>query len=263
MQNLVNFAVAYAKAGFSVLPMLGKKPLIKFADKPPLTVEEIEKFWKKHPYANIALKTTNFFVVDIDRHENGADGFKSLKDFGKDEIFRETLQQKTAGGGVQAFYLKREDMKIQQNIGWLPGVDIKAHENNYVVVAPSYIGDKKYTWLNKNPIATASKELVIEINKTTKTNNFSPSNYVSNGKSSATAKLFEQIVNGLGATGGRNNALASFIGGLLFRGVSAKEAYQLACIANGNTETPLSDSEVNRTFESMLNKEIRRREDKK
>lgn len=164
MRNLVNYAVRYAKAGFSVLPMIGKKPMIKFADQPALTVDQIQSYWRSHPYAQLALRTTNFFVVDIDEHSNGADGFQSFKDYEHPEYFRETLSQKTAGGGRQLFYLKREDSTVQQNIGWLPGIDIKAHVNNYVMVAPSERNGKAYQWENRNPIATGTAELVAAIN---------------------------------------------------------------------------------------------------
>ena len=74
MENLVNYAVSYAERGFYVIPTVGKKPLKKFAGLPAMTPDEIRNFWNKHPYANIALKTDKFFVVDIDRHADGADG---------------------------------------------------------------------------------------------------------------------------------------------------------------------------------------------
>lgn len=51
MKNLVNYALAYQAKGLSVLPIAGKQPLIKFADKPALTAEQIKAVWKKHPYA--------------------------------------------------------------------------------------------------------------------------------------------------------------------------------------------------------------------
>lgn len=60
--NLVNYAVNYAEHGFSVIPIgQGKKPLIKFANRPALTPDEIRKIWKENPLANIALKTDKFF----------------------------------------------------------------------------------------------------------------------------------------------------------------------------------------------------------
>ena len=83
--------------------------------------------------------------------------------------------------------------------------------------------------------------------------------YKPTGKTQTT-ELFEKIVNGLGKTGGRNNALASFVGGLLFRNVAPEVAAKLAVIANDNTENSLPLNEVERTVNSMIEKEIRRRE---
>ena len=74
--------------------------------------------------------------------------------------------------------------------------------------------------------------------------------------SSKTAKLFEQVVFGLGDKGGRNNALASFIGGLLLRGVEVDAIYMLAKLANHYTPESLPQSELDHTFESMLRKDM-------
>ena len=71
--------------------------------------------------------------------------------------------------------------------------------------------------------------------------------------------MFETIVNGLGDDGTRNNSLTSFVGGLLYRNVPDKVAYQLAQLANKNTPDPLPEQEFNRTFTSMLTKDMRRR----
>lgn len=261
MQNLVNYAVTYAKSGFSVLPMIGKKPMIKFADQPALTVPQIKTYWRTHPYAQLALRTTNFFVVDIDNHPDGADGFESIANYPNHDFFRKTLSQTTAGGGRQLFYLKRQDCDIQQKIGWLPGVDIKAHVNNYVMVAPSERNGKQYQWENRNPIATATKELVTAINqhKDESVDAFTDLK-IDYTEKSGTATLFETIVEGLGATGGRNNALASFAGGLLFRGVDPQAVIKLGLLANYNTDDSLSEREAKTTIESMIKKEIRRRE---
>lgn len=257
MENIVNYAVAYAKAGLSVLPMHNKKPLIKFADCDPLTVEEIKKIWQKYPFANIAIRTDKFFVVDIDRHEGGSDGFKAFEE--NAELFKPTLEQKTAGGGKQLFYLKRDENEVRQNIGWKPGIDIKAHRNNYVVVAPSVNSSgNHYEWLNKKPMVQADKQLVRSINKGTASAtgiDFAPYS----GIKTKTTVLFETIMNGFGDNGGRNNNLTHFIGGLLFRNVDPKVAYNLATIANDNTADPLPVRELDTTFKSVLNKEIRRR----
>ena len=73
MENLVNYAKSYAKHGFSVIPIVNKRPLVKFANRPALTKEEIDAIWTKHPTASIALQTREFLVIDVDRHEGGDD----------------------------------------------------------------------------------------------------------------------------------------------------------------------------------------------
>ena len=261
--NLVNYALSYAEHGFSVIPIgSNKRPLIKFADKPPLTGDEIKRIWQKYPTANIALKTDKFFVIDVDRHGGEVDGMESIKALNHDEWFKDTLTERTAHNGFHFFFTKPSKVKIQQNIGFLPSVDLKAHENNYVVVAPSQLGDKQYKWLNSKPMKEPPKELLELILKKQKEtipiDDDLKGAYVAKDKT-ATAQLFEKIVDGLGETGGRNNALASFMGGLLFRGVDPNKAYQLAIIANSNTKDKLSDDEVYKTCESMLDKELRRR----
>lgn len=258
MQSLVNYAKQYAEHGFSVIPTIGKRPLIKFADCDPLAPDEVIKFWQKNPYANIALKTDKFFVIDVDRHANGADGTEPIKKLNHAEWFN-TLCQKTAHDGYQ-FFFKKPAERISQNIGFLPGVDIKAHPNNYVVVAPSIIDDKQYAWLNHKPMVEPAEELIQLIEEKGKPaiSNKKIEEYHPKGKTQ-TSELFSQIVNGLGPTGGRNNALASFAGGLLFRNVEPEVALELARIANSRTELSLSDNEVVTTVNSMIKKEIRRR----
>lgn len=258
MQNLVNYAVQYAERGFSVIPTVEKRPLIKFADRPALTSDEIKEFWDKHPYANIALKTEKFFVVDVDRHDDGDDGTLSIKNLNHPEWFN-TLCQKTAHNGYQFFFAKPKE-RISQNIGFLPGVDIKAHPNNYVVVAPSLIDGKAYQWLNRKPMIQPAEELIqlIEEKGRPTISNKKIESFHPKGRTQTSA-LFEQVVKGLGPTGGRNDALAAFAGGLLFRNVDPECVLELARIANQRTKYSLSNNEVVTTVNSMIKKEIRRR----
>ena len=72
-----------------------------------------------------------------------------------------------------------------------------------------------------------------------------------------TTDLFESIVVGFGDEGGRNDKLASFVGGLLIRAVDDELVLQLAHIANNNSPNPLSTREVDRTVESMIKKDRR------
>ena len=147
MASMKEYALKYQNLGFSVIPInpKNKMPLIEFADKPAMTASEIEAFWDGYPNANIALKTTNFFVIDIDKHGK-SNGFESLKKWKYLKLIEPTLQAKTASGGKHLFYFKRDDEPITQMIGFLPGVDIKAHENNYILVAPSATDKGQYEW---------------------------------------------------------------------------------------------------------------------
>ena len=72
-----------------------------------------------------------------------------------------------------------------------------------------------------------------------------------------TTDLFETIAVGFGDEGGRNDKLAKFVGGLLFRAVDEEYVLKLAEIANGNSLNPLPDIEVKRTVESMIKKDRR------
>lgn len=273
MPSMKEYALQYQKLGFSVLPInpKNKMPLIDFSDKPAMTALEIEQFWEGYPNANIALKTTNFFVIDIDRHGK-ANGFESLKRWQYLNLIEPTLQAKTASGGKHLFYFKRDDTPITQMIGFLPGVDIKAHENNYVLVAPSATSKGQYEWdLEKSKaggtMVTPSKELVVAIKKQYAITH----GYKHDGRDglrdlarrsqtrerTMTTDLFETIALGFGDEGGRNAKLASFVGGLLFRAVDDEVALALARMANQNSPSPLPDKEVLRTVESMIKKDRR------
>ena len=273
MASMKDYALKYQKMGFSVIPIHpnNKRPLIDFADKPAMTEEEISGFWDGFPNANIALRTTNFFVVDIDKHGKN-NGFDSLKKWPYLNLIEPTLQAKTASGGKHLFYFKSDDAPISQMIGFLPGVDIKAHENNYVLVAPSATDKGIYEWdLEKSKegltMVTPSKELIAAIKRQYQlTNGFKGDgadglralkNRTYTRERTNTTDLFETIVVGFGDEGGRNDKLASFVGGMLIRAVDDELVLQLAHIANNNSPNPLSTREVDRTVESMIKKDRR------
>ena len=252
-------AVSYARKGLSVVPMQGKKPMIKFANMDPMTEDEIIQFWSEYPNANIAVRTTSFFVIDVDVH-NGARGIQSFKSIGHNEWFKDTLVQRTASGGYHYFFMKPKGINITQAINFMDGIDIKAHVNNYVLMAPSQINGNHYEFLNHKPIQTPCDGLIKLIQSRQKPIYQMEDFGTINTEKTATTELFETIVNGLGDEGGRNDRLASFCGGLLFRNVEPIEVLKLAHIVNSNTLSPLDDKEVERTVESMVKKEIRRRE---
>lgn len=250
-------AVAFARKGLGVIPIASnKRPAKKFAGLPNMTPDECAEWWERHPSHGLALKTEAFFVVDIDVH-NGAPGVESFKSIGHPEWFEDTLVARTASGGWHYFFMKPEGNVIRQNIGAMPGIDIKAHDNNYVVVAPTTTDKGAYRWMNHKPIKEPSKELVnylVSLQPSYTRESFGCPNERTRSK---TTELFEMIANGFGDEGGRNNALASFVGGLLIRGVNPDNVAKLAFIANQNSAEPLNEREVMLTVDSMIAKDAR------
>lgn len=78
---------------------------------------------------------------------------------------------------------------------------------------------------------------------------------------SITMRIIDTLLHGFGDEGGRNVAVTRFVGLLLSKWVNADiaTAYEVTKVANTMTDKPLSDSELNRTFESIVNAEIRKR----
>lgn len=257
MVGMVDYALNYQANGFSVIPIdkRSKRAITKFKDS-TFNADDIKRFWHEEPEANIALRTVDFFVIDIDitKTENG---YQSLNDWELSHYIPDTLRVTTPSGGEHIYLKKPQGIEISQDIRIKAGIDIKANKNNYILVPPSNNSKGQYKWKNKHPIAECPPE-ILEILKTEKKKskvNFT-TDYQKGEYSSKTAKLFEQVVYGLGDKGGRNNALASFIGGLLLRGVEVDAIYMLAKLANHYTPESLPQSELDRTFESMLRKDM-------
>ncbi|MCV6816801.1 primase alpha helix C-terminal domain-containing protein [Streptococcus uberis] len=81
------------------------------------------------------------------------------------------------------------------------------------------------------------------------------------GQLSITMRVINTLLNGLGDEGGRNVALARFVGLLLSKYVNCDvpTAFELAKLANDVTGDPLPQGELETTFESIVKAEIRKR----
>ena len=259
---MVDYALHYQKLGYSVIPIdkKSKRAITKFKDK-IFSENEIRRFWHEQPDANIAWRTTDFFVIDIDVSVT-ENGYESLKEWELSQYIPKTLTATTPSGGKHIFLKKPKGIELSQDIRVKPGIDIKANKNNYVLVAPSNNAKGSYKWdKSTEQMAEAPAEIIsiLQTSKQPKEPMSFTTDYSRGEFSSKTDKLFEQVVFGLGDKGGRNNALASFVGGLLMRGVNVDATYLLAKIANHYTPDSLPADELDRTFESMVRKEMDRR----
>ena len=81
------------------------------------------------------------------------------------------------------------------------------------------------------------------------------------GNKTITMRVLDTLLHGFGDEGGRNVAVTRFVGLLLSKWVDADvaTAYELTTIANSVTDNPLPEQELERTFESIVRSEIRKR----
>lgn len=270
MENMLRFALGYAHRGFDVVPLIPntKRPMQKFADRPPMTEEEIIEIWTKTPNANIALKTIDFFVVDIDVHGK-KNGYKSLKEWKYVRTIPRTSQVISATGGKHLYFKKPIGVIMSQKGDFLDGVDIKFHVNNYVVAPPSVINGSFYKWDMENSLdnlefATATDEFVKAIKETAGIEDEKTqykgalSKFKGDGpKVSKVTQAVNDCLKGLGGEGARNNTVASYVGKLISMGIEKEIVVVLTNIMNDKSPKPLSAKELHTTIESMYNTDKR------
>ncbi|MGV3027897.1 bifunctional DNA primase/polymerase [Streptococcus hyovaginalis] len=163
-------ALAFLKKGYQVIPLNRKtgQPIIKFKNV-DMTEEIINSInWSN---CDVALLMRGMWCIDIDTHNmdhklaqemkvmfqlmgvglfdilktdrfnRGLDGYSSilLSEYRGEliENFKRTYVELTDSGGMHIIFKKRNEVDYSQKIGVMPGVDIKANDNNYVKIFPS------------------------------------------------------------------------------------------------------------------------------
>lgn len=267
----LQYALAYIDLGLYPIPILPgtKRPAIKFANKPQMTPQEATAIWVQHPEWDIALRTVDHVVVDVDMHDTEkASGVQSLKPYWDEKYFPKNIWiAHTRSGGVHIYMMKPKGFKgYRQAIGFLPGVDFKSHINNYTLAPPS----NGYAWADwdsyRKALPSCAKSTLLdfiasEAEKKTErkavpgspgksTMDFTVT--AKNGHSTNTLLAINSILHGLGDVGGRNDFLTKIVGTFLAIGVSYVDTYTLVSMANAKTKDPLPQSEVDATFESIV-----------
>jgi hypothetical protein len=164
--TLPEAALAYTRAGFPVLPLRGKLPLVPHgvddATVDPLIVEH---WWKHWPQANIGIPTgppSGLIVLDIDPRHGGLDSFAHLQralhhraaDLHAPPVFLlATLIQRTGGAGLHLMFGWRDALDLGNAVGFAgyPGLDMRG-KRGYIVCSPSrHASGGRYSWLNPGP----------------------------------------------------------------------------------------------------------------
>lgn len=241
--TLKEAALKYLTKSWPVFPAnpTDKKPIIdwkQYQDRLP-TVEELNEWWVKWPWANIGLvtgKLSGVSVIDVDpRHGGTTDNLP------------DTVKSETGGGGSHHFY--QYDPSVHSQNGLAQGIDLKS-DGGYVILPPSeHRSGNKYKWLTA-PFANEFQPLpqrIIDSQKAKKVSAFDPS-------------LLEGV-----SEGKRNESAASVIGKIL-HGLKEQDwqsiGWEMATGWNLRNNPPLEEAELLNVFQSIANKEKTSREGK-
>ncbi len=252
-------ALGYGAAGHPVLPVVpgGKEPLTALVphglSDATTDAATIRGWWAQHPDASVAIRCDGLVVIDVDP---GGDLAALVAEFGD---LPETRSQSTPRGGRHLLFRVPAYVRIgnsTKGIGSPVGIDVRAGERGYIVVAPSTNGTGAYRWENTGEIADAPPWLVAALTRTDPASSPATSRMLAASTSAYGHAALDAEANAVrgAAEGGRNNRLneAAFAlgqlaaGGELVEG-DAEEALVQAALACG-----LPQAEAIRTMRSGL-----------
>lgn len=214
------------------------------------------------------LSQPNLIFIDLDTETNhkGSNGVMTFLKWctkhhlNLEDLMEQTLVQQTASGGLHLIFKKPHGMSFKQDISFLNGVDIKASNNNYIVIEPSKIDGHAYHFINQNQPIVLPKVLADALEKHRANQSRKkiivdqPQNGLLYHESGGYPRLdvFYNIEHGFGEHGLRNNNLLKWSSAM--RRITTKaETLKYAEIANQNTADPLSEQELRSTIESSFN----------
>lgn len=154
-------ARAYASMGWPVLPLVAREK--RPANRDGLTgastdLNQIDRWWKQWPNANVALRTGDMFdVLDLD----GPDGTLSLKltlleTTGSME-YRHPGPIQSTGKGMHLLFTPTGARNFANRH---PGIDFRG-QRGYIVAAPSiHPNGHQYRWVRDEPLPEPTKWLL-------------------------------------------------------------------------------------------------------
>lgn len=207
--------------------------------------EEIFRHWEKNPGSNYGIVTDGLLIVDVD----GPEGEHSYTAYISTLVSKiKTLKVRT-GKGWHEYYLDTKG-EFKNGTKILPGIDIRAVGGCVVGPCSKHRSLKFYEVIDNGSkdsqsieIAAAPEELrnlILNHSKIAKNLNKEAL------KASVVlgAKVFE---------GGRNDALTSYLGGYVSKGICEQDIMTLATAFNRDRlSPPLEDFEVLKTVKSVM-----------
>lgn len=254
MNKLLDAALLYRSAGFSVIPLIegGKIPPKGFSPIPYreriASEDEIKSWWNENPNYNVGIvtgKLSNLFVVDIDSDE----GFVNIQEYISDSIVTPTAS--TPRGGQHLFFKYPKESNLTIGAGAIPGTDFRG-ENGYVVASPSMNGNGKgYSWV----ISPFDKNVefadlpILYINKL--------NNALYKGELTENEKLLKNVNFNL-TKGYRDQTLYHVAHCLIKGGASKEESYKILEILADRCEPKFPPNEILTKINSVLDRADRK-----
>jgi len=215
--------------GFSVIPLIGKKPAIEWKEyqKRKPTEEEIKKWFVENNY-NIGIVTgaiSGIAVIDLDSRE--------AIEFSKLNKFPKTPCVKTSKG-YHLYFKYQNGVRNFQKRPDLKDIDLRA-DGGYIVAPPSIHPDTKIKYEWKIVVGEVDYAELPEIilQKPSVSNNLK--------------ELYKGV-----SKGQRNETLTRLVGSWVSDGLSFEECLENALLWNEKNDPPLPEKEVTSTVKSIF-----------
>ncbi|SOC27467.1 hypothetical protein BTH160X_300021 [Brochothrix thermosphacta] len=246
--NLQQMALKYAQKGVSVFPCVQneKRPATSNGFKSAsMDQQQILDWWKTNPNYNIGIPTgETMWVLDIDVHGSN-EGMEQLKEWESNYGQVQTTTVQTPTGGLHYYFSGTQFLPTSSTSKLAPQVDIKG-KGGYVLAPPSiHPNGGTYEVLNSHPIVEAPEWLKTLIR-----------NSEGQQKRKLSSDEWGELLSGVNV-GERNNTLARLAGRYLYK-LGSHETYEILKMWNANLANPLAISELNKTFSSILKREIKK-----
>jgi hypothetical protein len=234
-----------------------KHPLPRFAPNgfKDASADErlVAHWWECAPHANVGVATGGIVALDIDPRHDGDVSLKQLEE--KHGALPTTWRALTGGGGEHIFFKPPANTEVRNSTAVIgQGIDVRG-SGGYVVGAGSrHISGRTYVWnCDYCPDDVALAEMPDWLRRAT--------------SASAATINKERVVNALTADvpeGKRDITGAQLAGYLLRRYVDARIALDLMHSWNATRcFPPMSETQVEKIFNSIAGIELRRREAKR
>lgn len=269
MYTPLEHALAYYDAGFNVMPLQGKRPVMASWEALKDTRADREKvhaYFSRNPDANIGIicgAASNLTVVDFDvkPYKDSPEQLALAKQAFLKE-YKSPLMVKTGGGGYHAYfqYARGSKNHTALQVGAL-SLDIKT-QGGYVVAPPSLHPDTlaRYQWLQDDMDVSLLPSIVDMLPPLPETLARCMNYHQTRAR---TPEEWSGVVE-MTREGSRNSNAASLIGKLLTL-LPSREwrpvAWPLISGWNATYVTPpLHEMELSSVFNSIAKKELSRRE---